>query len=86
MAELEVEVTTNDTKAMEHEMGDVLFTCVNLSRKLGIDPETALRHANTRFESRFGYIENSLWQQGRDIAKTDLEELEMLWTEAKSKE
>jgi MazG family protein len=86
MAELEVEVTTNDTKAMEHEMGDVLFTCVNLSRKLGIDPEAALRHANTRFESRFGYIETSLWQQGRDIAKTDLEELEMLWTEAKSKE
>jgi len=86
MAELEVEVATNDTKAMEHEMGDVLFTCVNLSRKLGIDPEAALRHANSRFESRFGYIETALWNQGRKVAETDLEELEMLWTEAKTKE
>ncbi|PHS79145.1 MAG: nucleoside triphosphate pyrophosphohydrolase [Rhodospirillaceae bacterium] len=86
LAELEVEIELNDKKAMEHEMGDVLLTCVNLSRKLGIDPESALRHANNRFESRFEYIETSLSEQGRDIKKTALIELELLWTEAKTKE
>lgn len=86
LAELEAEIAVDDAKAMEHEMGDVLFTCVNLSRKLGIDPETALRHANNRFESRFEYIETSLEDQGRDIKKTALEDLELLWTEAKTKE
>jgi len=86
MEELEAEIALNDAKAMEHEMGDVLLTCVNLSRKLGIDPESALRHANARFESRFGHIETTLWDQDRKVEDTDLDELEMLWTQAKTKE
>jgi len=86
LAELEAEIALNDQKAMEHEMGDVLLTCVNLSRKLDIDPESALRHANNRFESRFEHIETSLENQGRDIKKTSLDDLELLWTEAKTKE
>ncbi|MBL4692419.1 MAG: nucleoside triphosphate pyrophosphohydrolase [Magnetovibrio sp.] len=86
MAELEAEIKSGDEKAMEHEMGDVLLTCVNLSRKLGIDPETALRHANSRFESRFSHIETSLWEQSRTVKGTPLDELEMLWTDAKAKE
>lgn len=86
LEELEAEIISGDEKALEHEMGDVLLTCVNLSRKLGIDPETALRKANSRFESRFDHIEHSLWDQNRDVKGTPLDELELLWTEAKTKE
>ncbi|HEY9163043.1 MAG TPA: nucleoside triphosphate pyrophosphohydrolase [Magnetovibrio sp.] len=83
MAELEVEVESGDTAAMEHEMGDVLLTCVNLARKLGLDAEAALRHANTRFETRFGHIERTLWDQNREVKNTDLDELETLWQQSK---
>ena len=86
LAELEAEIAIDDKKAMNHEMGDVLLTCVNLSRKLGIDPEASLRQANARFESRFGYIERTLWDQGKQVIETKLENLTMLWTQAKTKE
>ncbi|MFC1673281.1 nucleoside triphosphate pyrophosphohydrolase [Pseudomonadota bacterium] len=83
MAELEAEVVSGDAQALEHEMGDVLLTCVNLSRKLGIDAEAALRHANTRFEDRFAHIEQTLWDQGRTTDDADLIELDQLWNLAK---
>ena len=67
-------------------MGDPLLTCVNLARKLGLDAESALRHANTRFETRFGHIESALESQGRTTQDADLDELEDLWTQAKAKE
>jgi MazG family protein len=86
MAELEAEVQSGDARALEHEMGDVLLTCVNLARKLGLDAEAALRHANTRFETRFAHIEKSLWDQGREVQGTPLEELEILWQAAKKPE
>lgn len=92
MAELESEMdaaTTGraeDRAALEHEMGDVLFTCVNLARKLDIDPEAALRHANTRFETRFGHIERTLWAEGCDVSHAELEELERHWQAAKGLE
>jgi len=85
-AELEVEIENGDKKAMEHEVGDLLFTCVNLARKLDIDPETALRRANGRFETRFGHIERTLWAQDRSIEDTVLEELDRLWDQAKLKQ
>ena len=84
VAELEAELETGDADAQEHEVGDLLFTCVNLARKLDIDPETALRRANGRFEDRFGHIERTLWDQGRSVDDTPLEQLDQLWTEAKS--
>lgn len=86
MAELEVEVLANDRAAMEHEMGDVLLTCVNLARKLDIDAEAALRHANTRFETRFAHIEAALWDQDREVQGTALIELESLWQQAKKQD
>ena len=86
MAELEAEVASGDAQALEHEMGDVLLTCVNLARKLGIDAEAALRHANTRFETRFAHMERTLWDQGRAVADTDLDTLEALWQQAKKPE
>jgi len=85
-AELEVEIENGDQKAMEHEVGDLLFTCVNLARKLDIDPESALRHANGRFETRFGHIERTLWAQDRNVEDTVLEELDRLWDQAKLKQ
>ena len=86
MAELEAELEADDQMALEHEMGDVLLTCVNLARKLGVDAEAALRHANTRFETRFAHIERALWDQGREVRGTDLGELEGLWQQAKKPE
>jgi len=82
-AELEAEIESGDTEAMEHEVGDLLFTCVNLARKLNIDPETALRRANGRFETRFGHIERTLWGAGRSVEETVLDELDRLWNQAK---
>ena len=64
-------------------MGDLLFVCVNLSRKLGIDPEKALKRANAKFERRFSHIEKSLKAAGKTFEETTLDEMEALWTQAK---
>ncbi len=67
----------------EDEMGDVLFACVNLSRKLNIDPERALKRANAKFERRFHHIETELAAAGRSPAEASLAEMEALWCAAK---
>lgn len=84
VAELEAEIEKRDERAIEHEIGDLLFTCVNLARKLGVDGEVALARANGRFESRFGYIEQTLWAEGKTVDGTDLNELDRLWSAAKT--
>ncbi len=71
---------------IEDELGDVLFVMANLARRLNIDPETALRSANQKFERRFGYIEKTLKSQKRNLEEANLEEMESLWQEAKDKE
>jgi len=68
------------------ELGDLLFAIVNLSRHLDIDAEDAMRQCVRKFIARFDYIEDSLQKQGRDWEKTTLEEMDMLWDEAKTKE
>ena len=65
------------------EMGDLMFSCVNLARHLNIDAEMALRKANTEFARRFGHIERSLASAGRRVDQVDAETLEALWEEAK---
>lgn len=70
----------------EDEMGDLLFACVNLARKLGIDPEKALKRTNAKFERRFGYIEKALKTQNKPFNQTTLDEMEALWVEAKKLE
>ncbi len=67
------------------EIGDVLFSIVNLSRHLKIDAEESLRAANRKFEERFLYIEERLREQGKDPASSTLEEMDRLWEEAKKK-
>jgi len=69
---------------IEAEVGDVLFSCVNLARKLHVDPETALRAVNQRFERRFNYMEARAREGSERLAELSLPELDALWEDAKS--
>ncbi|MBO3276473.1 nucleoside triphosphate pyrophosphohydrolase [Pseudomonas schmalbachii] len=75
-----------DAAAQAEEVGDLLFVVVNLARHLKVDPETALRAANTKFERRFRYIEDVLRDAGRKPEECTLEELDAIWSEAKREE
>lgn len=85
-AELDEAIVKGRNEDLEHELGDVLFTVVNLARHLGVDPEAALRSANRRFEQRFGHIERSLVSAGRHPKDASQSELELLWQQAKQLE
>ncbi len=76
----------NDSVAIADEVGDLLFAAVNLARHLKVDPETALRGANAKFERRFRFIEQALRDTRRPIEDCTLEELDALWGEAKRQE
>lgn len=82
-AELEAEIAAGDAAAMREELGDLLFVCANLARKLDVDPEDALRAANAKFIRRFGAIESALRDQGHAPEQATLPEMEALWTAAK---
>ena len=86
LAELEAEIVRGDMTAAREELGDLLFVCANLARKLDIEPEDALRAANAKFIRRFGAIERALAAQGRSPAEASLAEMEALWTAAKRDE
>ena len=78
-----VQAATPDEK--EDEIGDLLFAITNLARRLGVDPENALRRTNRKFTARFKHIEKSGLAQGREIGDMDLGEMESLWQDAKTK-
>ncbi len=82
-AELEVEIAAGDKAKAREELGDLLFVCANLARKLDVDPEDTLRAANAKFVRRFGFIERALATQGRRPEQSDLAEMDALWDEAK---
>lgn len=67
------------------EMGDLLFSCVNLSRHLGVDPEGALRRANKKFVKRFSAMQKGLKKMNKDIYSTSLSEMDRLWNQIKKK-
>jgi ATP diphosphatase len=83
--EIEAALATGDKEKISEEIGDLIFTAINLARVSGIDPETALRTTNAKFERRFGYVENQIVAQERKLEDTSLEEMDKLWTEAKTK-
>lgn len=83
VAELEVEIAAGDRAKAREELGDLLFVCANLARKLDIEPEDALRASNAKFIRRFNHIERSLAAQGRGPEQSTLEEMETLWLDAK---
>ena len=67
-------------------MGDLLFTCVNLSRQLGLDAESTLRQASDKFEHRFRVMESAVAESGRgSLTALAGEELEALWVAAKAR-
>jgi len=74
------------SRAAEEEMGDLLFVVVNLARKAGVDPESALKAANRKFRRRFRHVENRLRENGRSPAESSLAEMEAYWSEAKVQE
>jgi ATP diphosphatase len=86
----ELEAAMTDASAhraqVEEELGDILFALANLSRKLDIEPEAALRSANDKFTARFQSIERSLAADGRRPQDLSLAELEVYWTRAKQAE
>ncbi|QVX16537.1 nucleoside triphosphate pyrophosphohydrolase [Pseudomonas congelans] len=76
----------NDAEGIAEEVGDLLFSVVNLARHLKVDPETALRSANSKFDRRFRFIEQALRHLQRPIEECSLEEMDALWGEAKRQE
>lgn len=71
---------------LEEEMGDLLFSCVNVARFLDIDPESALNYTSDKFTRRFRYIEERANADGRRLEDMSLEEMDKLWEEAKGLE
>ena len=74
---------SDTTPELARELGDLLFAVVNLSRKLGVDPERELRSTLRRFRDRFRHIERRLAERGRTPGESTLEEMDALWEEAK---
>lgn len=81
--ELEAEYNKKNEAGIEEELGDVLFSVVNLSRFLKVHPELSLTQSTEKFIGRFGYIEKRASEQGETLNDMNLEEMEALWEEAK---
>jgi MazG family protein len=81
-----VERSPQDRTHIEEEMGDLLFALANLSRKLGIEPEAALRRANDKFTNRFNEVERRFAERGQRLDQGTLEEMEAEWESVKNKE
>ena len=77
---------TKDDARLADELGDILFACANLARKLGMDPESVLRRGNAKFERRFHAMESLAARQGRRLEDLGLEGMEALWQSAKADE
>lgn len=70
---------------MEEEIGDLIFSIVNAARLYDIEPETALEKTNRKFIKRFQYLESRADEMGRSLKEMNLDEMELIWQEAKSK-
>lgn len=79
VAELRKAIASEGPARSEEEMGDLLFSIANLSRKIGIDSESALRKANEKFTTRFTALEDRLHAKGRSVHDATLEEMEREW-------
>ena len=86
LGELDEAMASKDKLAMEHELGDVLFSLVNLARHLGIAPEDAMRAANRRFTTRFQLVEKGLEAQGVPFGEASVDQMNALWDQAKAAE
>ncbi len=84
VAELREATAHESRERAEEEMGDLLFSITNLARKLGLDPESALRKANEKFSKRFTALEAVFEERGQSIHDATLEEMESVWSEVKA--
>jgi ATP diphosphatase len=84
LAELDGAIASPDPATRESELGDLLFSVVNLARHLGVDPEAALRRANDRFARRYRHVELALERLGQAAGSAAPELLDRLWTAAKA--
>ncbi len=82
--ELENEIAQKNTEAMAEELGDLMFSCANLARKLGFDAEQLLYEANEKFLRRFEAVENLVRQDGLDMAALSIDELDTYWVKVKN--
>ncbi|MFT4768502.1 MAG: ATP diphosphatase [Glaciecola sp.] len=86
LKELREAIVEQNSSDIEDELGDLLFTVVNLSRHLKIDAETALRRASSKFERRFRSMEAQCTRQGTVLEALDAAAMELLWDQAKASE
>ena len=85
VGELREEVGAGDRERLADEIGDILFTIVNLARRFEVDAENALQRSNAKFTRRFEHVESSLRASGTSFEEASLEEMDRLWDEAKSR-
>ncbi|MDE6035526.1 MAG: nucleoside triphosphate pyrophosphohydrolase [Ruminococcus sp.] len=83
-SELDTAIDSGDTLQIEEEIGDLLFSCVNASRHLGIDAEQALTNATEKFIKRFSLTEKLVSQENKDMKSMSIEELDIYWDKAKN--
>ncbi|MBT7942411.1 MAG: nucleoside triphosphate pyrophosphohydrolase, partial [Alphaproteobacteria bacterium] len=87
LEEVEAEIESGDRQRLEDELGDLLFCCVNLARKLDIDPESALRGGNAKFERRFRRMEALMQTDNKGFNTMPVDDvLDIYWTQAKREE
>lgn len=84
LQELELAIQNDDKDNIYEEFGDLLFACTNLARKLGIDSERALFDATDKFIDRFTKVENLSRSNGNDMKSLDINQLDVLWQQAKN--
>jgi len=83
VSELKSALEKGGREKLENEIGDLLFSIVNFSRLLGINPEMALKKTNDKFRRRFEYIERRLKEEGKSLKESSLSEMDRLWEESK---
>jgi XTP/dITP diphosphohydrolase len=85
MQEFKKEIDNNNLAESENEFGDLLFSLINYARFKNINPEEALEKTNKKFIRRFLYLENAAKENGKELSKMKLDEMDVYWNEAKNK-
>ncbi len=83
LTELNEEIADNNSKNIEKEFGDVLFSMINYARSIGVNPENALEKTNKKFIKRFQYLENATKKEGKQLTDMSLVEMDEYWNQAK---
>ena len=84
--ELKIELAKEDKENSTKELGDFLFSVINAARLYKLNPDNALEHTNQKFIRRFNYVEDHTLKKGKNLKDISLEEMDLLWNEAKSLE